>query len=163
MITQKELKKILYYNSLTGDFTRLKKTAPCVKIGDIAGSVALDGCRQISVKGKLYKAHRLAFLYMEGQFPKDGVDHKDHNRDNNAWLNLRHATQSINLKNQSKRKDSLAEVVGVNWIKRRKKWRSRITTNGEEIHLGMFKDKKEAIRVRKEAEKKYGFHENHGS
>jgi hypothetical protein len=52
--------------------------------------------------------------------------------------------------------------MGVTWHKAGKKWKSQIGVNGSTINLGYYEDKEEAVRTRKEAEVKYGFHTNHG-
>ena len=94
MLTQEELKKRMTYNPDTGVFTsnhiRYK--------GKILGS-AHDGYVRITIGHKHYTAHRLAYLYMRGEFPKNLVDHKDNNRSNNQWSNLREASYTENLLN----------------------------------------------------------------
>jgi len=93
MITQKELKELLHYNPDTGIFTRLIKTASSVQIGDVAGCKhKANGYIIINVLGIPYRAHRLAWLYMTGRWPKHQVDHDDHIRHNNKWSNLFEAT-----------------------------------------------------------------------
>ena len=68
ILTQRELKRILRYDKETGLFIRKKATFNSVNIGDIAGGVKSNGDVYISVKGKEYSAHRLAFLYVFGVF-----------------------------------------------------------------------------------------------
>lgn len=48
--------------------------------------------------------------------------------------------------------------VGVHWITRCKVWEARIGVNGNNIILGRYKDKLEAIRIREQAELKYHNH-----
>ncbi len=160
IITQKRLKELLHYCPETGDFTRLVRTAYCVQIGDVAGGLTLNGYIHISIDGERYYAHRLAFLYMTGEWPIDQVDHDNQIRSDNRWDNLNQATYATNGKNTSMRSDNTSGVVGVSWHKQT--WRARIEINGKRKHLGCFINIKDAIEARKAANIKYGFHQNHG-
>ena len=162
MLTQKQLKKLFYYNPGIGVFTRLVATSNSVKVGDIAGCDDGQGYIRITVNNKLYKAHHLAWLYMTGLLPKDQIDHINHIRDDNRFINLREATNQENHKNLSKRKDNTSGVTGVYLSKASNKWKAHIKMNLKYNYLGGFIDKFEAICARKSAENKYGFHPNHG-
>ncbi len=144
MVTQAELKKILSYDPATGVFTWKVSPVNSVKVGDVAGSPNNKGYIHISISGKLYKAHRLAFLYMEGAIPPK-VDHADRNTLNNAWLNLRPCTQSQNVMNSSTKRGE-SGLRGVRWCPRNRKWQARIGVNGQRIHLGYFRDKADAYK-----------------
>ena len=163
MITQTKLKEILHYNPETGVFTWLIRPANRVKIGDIAGYKDNLGYIVIAALGQQYKAHRLAWLYMAGEWPKHQIDHISHIRHDNKWLNLRDATPSENQRNTTKRKDNTSGCAGVHWNKEREKWQSQIAVNGKTTYLGIFKDKFEAICCRKSASNKCGYHSNHGA
>jgi len=163
MITQIELKEQVAYNPITGVFTR--KIALCnkVKVGDVAGFAHKENSYiHIRVKKKKYKAHRLAWLYMTGKWPKNQIDHKNHIRDDNRWINLREATYQENNKNISLRKDNISGVNGVFWNKALGKWQSQVRVNSKAIHLGFHLDFFEAVCSRKSADNKHGFHPNHG-
>ena len=165
MITQKELKRILYYDPLTGCFIRKIATGKRWKIGEIVGTITTNGGKKylkLIINKKNYYAHRLAWLYMTGSFPKDQTDHWDGNGLNNKWNNLSEATNQINSKNHRLRIDNTTGYVGISWCKIYKKWHARIWDNKKKIHLGYFTKIKDAIRIRKAAEKKYGYHLNHG-
>ena len=75
MLTQAKLKEVLHYDPETGDFTWQVSTANCIKVGALAGSKDSYGYHKIAIKGKTYKAHRLAWLYTHGEFPEDAIDH----------------------------------------------------------------------------------------
>lgn len=108
-------------------------------------------------------AHNLITVYMLGiVFPNSEVDHVDHDRANNKWDNLRIVCRKANSRNLSKHRSNTSGVSGVNWHKTKNKWRAYIMVDYKQVHLGLFTAFEEAVRVRKEAEKKYGFHENHG-
>lgn len=160
-LTQARLKELLYYDSATGMFSWLVCASRYVSIGDIAGNHHHSGYKYIKINKKLYSAHRLAFLYMEGYFPVQ-VDHKDHVRDNNRWNNLRSVNHTMNHQNRTINANNTSGFLGVCWNKANKKWTATIQYNGNKIYLGCFKCKKKAIAARQEANIKYGFHENHG-
>ncbi len=160
IVTQKVLKEYLKYDPLTGVFVWRVSRGAKKKTGDEAGYVQPTGYKCIGLLGKRYLAHRLAFLYMEGVFPKDEVDHLDHNRADNRWANLRHADRATNARNRSLSKNNTSRTTGVYWYKR--KWVAYIKVNGKRYHLGRSFDYQEAVARRKAAERKYGFHENHG-
>lgn len=134
MITQKRLKELLHYDPITGLFTWLVANSNRVKVGDVAGALGDHGRILIRVDGVLYKAHRLAWLYMTGKWPNPEADHEDTDASNNKWLNLREANRSQNNCNKKNRKDNTSGYKGVYQDKRRSKWMARI--NGK--FLGYF-------------------------
>ncbi len=163
MITQARLRELLHYDPSTGVLTRLVALTNCVQVGDVAGYRNQRGYVRVMVDSSLYLAHRLAWLYMTGAFPENEIDHKDHVRDNNRWSNLREAMPVENARNQSMFCNNTSGVMGVSWNKARRKWKVSINAEGKRIHLGYFRRKAVAARVRKAAEIEYGFHENHGT
>ena len=162
MVTQEELKELLHYNPDTGIFTRIASRGS-VKAGYIAGCLDKDGYITIKINCKTYKAHRLAWFYVHGKWPKHKIDHINHVRADNRIANLRCATCRENNKNSSLRKDNTSGVCGVCWYRPKKKWASQIMVNGMNVCLGYFTDKFEAICARKSADNKHGYHANHGS
>ena len=119
MLTQAILKEKLHYSIITGEFYWLKPKQG-VKTDNVAGALNLSGHRKIMVNGKLYYAHRLAWFYCTGEFPKHEIDHKNGITDANQWLNLREATRSQNQHNTSLRSDNTSGYKGVTW----KLWRT---------------------------------------
>lgn len=141
-ISCKELRQLLLYEPDTGVFRRIKIVDPHsrVNIGDIAGSVS-HGYRRIKLggrAGRAYGAHRLAWLYMMGEWPNGEVDHIDGNPDNNRWANLRLADRSNNTANSRRRSDNTSGVKGVHFDKSSGKWRSELSARGRRIFLGYF-------------------------
>ena len=124
-------------------------------------STSTCGYRVGAIWGRQYKAHRVIWAMARGYWPNQ-IDHINHNRSDNRIVNLRSVTQQENGRNQSLASDNTSGRVGVRWFKAAKKWRAQIVVDGEGKWLGDFDDIKEAISARKEAEKKYGFHNNHG-
>ncbi len=134
-ITQKELKEILHYDPDTGLFTRKKKARGAV-VGAIVGSKNRHGHISLTLLGKTYLTHRLAFLYMEGEFPPDQVDHINRVRDDNRWCNLRHADEETNKSNMVTNTDFL----GVSWHKHQHRWFARgKLVKGKLKHLGSYR------------------------
>ena len=141
MLTQTELKSHLHYCQDAGIFTRIKSGSG-VKVGNVAGSKDLDGYLRISVNNKTYKAHRLAWLYVHGEFPVNDIDHINCIRDDNRIANLRNATRQQNNLNVCKLKNNTSGYKGVSFSKANNKWRAQAQLNGETKHLGYFKTPK---------------------
>ena len=120
-----------------------------------------SGYIQIRIDDKLHRAHRIAFLYMLGRMPKDQVDHLNHHRDDNRWCNLEESDNVSNHRNMKRNSNNTSGRTGVTWSKQNNKWVAQIKVNYRNINLGLFVNIKDAITAREEAEKKYGFHENH--
>lgn len=157
--------ELLSYDPSTGEFRWKVRTSNRAKPGQTAGAVSTHSSkkyRRIMVDGKLYFAHRLAWLISYGQFPDRNIDHVDGNGLNNRLDNLRIATPSENCKNQRRRPDNTSGITGVSWYRAGQKWHARIAVNRRTIHLGYFSTKEEAVAARKAAEVRYGFHANHG-
>jgi len=161
MLTQQRLKEILKYNPETGIFTWLVNAGSARK-GKVAGSVNGNGYITIAVSGVSYRAHRLAYLYMEGEFPPEQIDHINGVRDDNRYDNLRAVSAKENQRNASKRADNTSGITGVSWCNTYNKWFSSIKAGGRKKFIGRYDDFFEACCARKSAEKKYGFHPNHG-
>jgi hypothetical protein len=161
-ITQERLKELFHYDSDTGIFTRIKSNNNKAKVGDIVSCRERYGYIVVRIDRVLYRAHRLAWLYMTGNFPEKHIDHINHVRDDNRWSNLREATYEINNKNVSMLKNNTSGICGVGWDSSRRKWKAQIGVNGGTVNLGHHADINAAILTRKAAEFAYGFHPNHG-
>ena len=143
ILTQEELKIQLCYDENTGIFTRLAAKRG-VKVGVVTGSSNGYGYLEVHVNSKKYKCHRLAWLYVHGEFPNCDIDHRDGNRSNNRIKNLRLCTEMENSKNSGARDGNVSGVKGVNWHKSRGKWQARATVNYKTHYLGLFKTLEEA-------------------
>lgn len=160
IITQEQLKKALHYNPEIGLFTRIK-AAQRVRVGDVAGCKTGKGYIKIMVYRKPYLAHRLAWLYVYGEWPEQ-IDHINHITNDNRIINLRSVTNQENHKNRSMHKKNTSGITGVCRDKATEKWRAQICANGKVVYLGEFTNKSDAVKARKAAENKYGFHALHG-
>ena len=153
-----ELKEFLDYNPDTGIFTWIKKPCKKINVGQQAGTINNKGYIQITFRGFLYLAHRLAYYMYHGVDPLENlVDHKYGDKSNNKIKDLRLANNSQNGANHIKlRSDNTSGVTGVYWCKTRKKWVAAIKVNGKRKQLGgYFINKEDAIKARKEGEIKY--------
>lgn len=146
-ITAPRLREVLCYDPGTGLFTWLIHMSDRVRAGDSAGRRRRDGWYpKIRIFGKLYFAHRLAVLYMTGEWPKGEVDHKNCDRGDNRWDNLRAADHIQNNRNKPWRGNA-SGVKGVSLHKVSGLWHARITIALREVSLGYFGDKNEAGRA----------------
>lgn len=144
MLTAEELRRVLSYDPKTGVFTRTVRTSNYVSVGDEAGTIheVKPGqfYRYIHIGGKKYPTHRLAWLYVHGEWPAGLIDHRDGDGLNNKLSNLRIATQTQNNANMKKRVDNKSGAKGVSWCKSQGRWRAYITCNQRQRHLGYFDD-----------------------
>ena len=163
MVTQEMLKDVLHFCESTGIFTRIKRTSNKINIGDKAGYINNCGYSLISIYGKKYQAHKLAWLYMCGEWPNHEIDHINHNKADNRFVNLRSVTHKENGKNTSLKSNNKSGVNGVSYSKERKKWVADIRIDGRTIFLGRFKYFMQAVAARFSADIEYDFHVNHGS
>lgn len=155
MITQAELKNRLNYDPITGVFTWKIANGNRVAVGDVAGSYTGHGYIRIIIDKKSYRAHRLAWLYMTGNWPSDQIDHINHKRDDNRFCNLRECSNSENSQNRSKQSNNKSGCVGISWVPNRNKWAAYIDVDGKRISLGRYETLEKAKQVRLDAEKQY--------
>lgn len=137
-LTAARLRQVLNYDPATGAFLWLVTNSARKPAGSAAGEVRDSGYVMIGIDRRRYRAHRLAWLYMTGEWPADQVDHKDIDRSNNRWQNLRAATNQRNQANTHVSRNNKCGVKGVFWNKQRQKWQAKITIKGHPIHGGFF-------------------------
>lgn len=142
-ITQVRLKQLLKYSPRTGEFVRRVTAGPRAVEGTVAGNLHPEGYVRIVLDGKTYQAHRLAFLYMTGRFPKKKVDHKNGLRSDNRWKNLRNADNVQNGRNMKLRRDNTSGIKGV-YLSSRGSWKAQACVKGQVVHLGTFDEKEDA-------------------
>lgn len=156
ILTQARLKELLHYDPDTGVFTWRVATGSRSRAGSIAGCLNNQrGYLVIGVVSRTYYAHRLAWLYVHGRIPDDGVDHINRCRLDNRIANLRPATNAENQQNRGVGVNSTSGVTGVSFYKRTGMWRAHITVSGKNVHLGYFADKDKAAKARLDAKSKY--------
>lgn len=133
-LTAEYLKQVLHYEPETGKFTWIKRVSTAIQIGDETGSPS-GGYLLIRVGDRLYKAHRLAWLYMTGEWPDRKIDHKDTVRDNNTWDNLRLATDAQNSHNTRIFRTNTSGFKGVSKHKASGLWQAYIWVNNKKVSL----------------------------
>jgi hypothetical protein len=160
-ITQEYLKSILDYNPDTGIFVWRERLVEHFKngkqtkehncnawnaknAGKQTGSQNKNGYLLIWVNYKVYPAHILAYIYMTGKQPDKKIDHKNGNKKDNRWINLRLATDFQNAANSKISKANTSGYKGVTFNKQKNKYAAQIKINYKTIYLGYYKTPEEA-------------------
>lgn len=151
ILTHEFLKSTLHYSIITGQFYWLKSRGR-IKSGDIAANLQTNGYGRIGIKGKVYKAHRLAWFWVTSEWPIADIDHKNGIPNANYWLNLREATRSQNCWNTRTPSNNTSGYKGVTWYKPYQKWNACIVANKKVKNLGYFDDIESAYSARLKAE-----------
>jgi hypothetical protein len=153
-ISAEDLRQLLHYNPDTGIFTWIARAAKAVHIGDVAGVANKFGYITIGVKKKVYKAHRLAWLYSYGVWPDGLIDHINGRKGDNRLCNLRVVAadgNSQNIRRPNRRNKS--GFLGVIWFQN--KWRASITINRKTHRIGDYATPEEAHQAYLEAKRKH--------
>ena len=141
------LRSLLVYSRSTGYFRWLVKKSQ-KRPGDLAGCLSKQsGNWLIRIDRTLYQAHRLAWLYVHGEWPPEEIDHKDGVRSHNQWSNLRLASSTKNKMNMKLRSDNALGLKGVSDSPDHfynRPYRARIQMNGRQFFLGRFATPEEA-------------------
>lgn len=176
-INAKLLRELIEYDPATGEFTwkwrgmhHFSRAAQFNNWnfrypGTRAGSVSVSkGYRMIAILGRRYPAHRLAWLYVHGRWPMQQIDHINGDPDDNRLANLREVSGPENARNKRLSRSNKTGHLGVSPYpyQGRMKYVARIRHDGRLHHLGYFATIEDAAAARAEAERKFGFHENHG-
>lgn len=125
-------------------------------------ATGVGGYKTGAISGKKYYAHRVVWCVVHGAWPTHVIDHIDGNPQNNRIENLRHVTQRTNTRNRRLSSNNTSGAPGVRWDKLSKVWVAEVYENGKVKRLGSYGNLEIAKEVRRIAEAKRGFHENHG-
>lgn len=137
-LSAERLRELLRYDRETGLFTWRQRTGSTATPGSIAGTKDARGYVRIGVDGHVYRAHRLAVLYVTGEWPSGEVDHRDGDKANNRYRNLRNASRSVNQQNlRAPHRRGSSGFLGVSFHAATGKWRARIWTDGGNKSLGL--------------------------
>jgi hypothetical protein len=146
-LTPARLRELLDYDATTGAFTR-KTAGGGMPAGAVAGGVdKINGYNRIRVEGSHYRAHRLVWMFMTGQWPTSDIDHINQNKADNRWANLRVASKKQNNQNRSAANTGTRSGFrGVDWCRSRREdpWRATISNDGKKIHIGYFPSAEDA-------------------
>lgn len=138
------LKLALDYSPETGKLIWLRDSNNKQRLaGDEAGFQGTNGYIRLKFKGKEYLAHRLIWTWMTGEIPQLEIDHRNGDRSDNRWNNLRLVTAAQQRANAKLNCNSASGHRGVYFNKRRRKWRAHYKYE----HLGYFDTKEEAAIV----------------
>lgn len=150
MLTFSRLINTLHYDPDLGKFRRRDT-------GKITGTPMETEYEIISIDGRRYLAHRLAFFYVNGRWPKEEIDHINGIRGDNRIYNLREASRKENARNRKRRHDSACKYKGTCFNKKIRKYHASIMIGGKQRHLGVFVDEVDAAKAYDAAAKKaYG-------
>ena len=154
---KKVLDGLFSYNYETGLLSR-KSSSGRTKSG-VCSAKNPKGYVYTRVNGKRFFVHRIIWKMIKGK-DSDQIDHINGINDDNRFCNLRSVTHHENQKNKRIRSNNISGVIGV-YLKS-KGWEAQLGVNNETIKLGFYDSKEDAIKARKLAEVKYGYHPNHG-
>lgn len=159
-LTVATAREFLDYDPSTGIFIWLQSRG-LARAGNRAGSLEHRGYIVIGINGNRYGAHRLAWLFVHGQWPNQ-IDHINGVPSDNRISNLRDVSIQENCRNRRMSINNTSGHLGVSWITSKKLWHATISISGRLKSLGYFACKDDAVVVRKAAEVQYCYHPNHG-
>lgn len=144
-LTQEYLKQILHYDPATGFFTWKVSRGYQAKKGNRAGYDTHSGYLAIGINRVRYYAHRLAWLYVHGTFPKAHLDHINGVTCDNRICNLRVASAAENISNGKHRVNNTSGVKGLRFLPRSGKWQGQVRKNYRNYHTKSFSTREEAV------------------
>jgi hypothetical protein len=138
------VRALLSYCPSTGVMTRVSGRGGTLA-GAVAGVVNNNGYRLITIQYVKYRAHRLAWLWMTGEWPKGEIDHINGVRDDNRWENLRDVPMVTNQQNRRRAlKQSQTGYLGVSRTGTDGRFKAVIQAEGREHYLGTYDTAQEA-------------------
>ena len=157
VVTAEEVRRLLAYDPDTGIFV-WKVDRGIVRAGDIAGRTQKIGRTEyvyITVSIRQYRAHRLAWLYVHGEWPRHLIDHINGIGSDNRICNLREATNAQNMQAPNVRlmSNNKSGHAGVTFHKDRQEWRATICVQQKRIFIGRFDTMEAAAEARAKAKK----------
>lgn len=143
-LTADMVRELFHYDPETGIFRRRDT-------GRVTGTKSSSGYLLITLSGFKFSAHRLAWLYVHGQWPQIEIDHINRIRDDNRLVNLRDVTRSVNMMNRALPFGSATRGLTPGWrggsVRKRsdrKKWEARYAVRGKYHHVGSFETREMA-------------------
>lgn len=137
-MTHEELKQLISYDEATGLFMRIKKTSNRINMDKPTGWKDAYGYVEITLNGKRWKAHRLAWLYITGALPSGEIDHINRTKDDNRFCNLRDVGRLENELNKGIQRNNTSGYKGVSFQKQSGKWEAYICNQRKKKSLGVF-------------------------
>lgn len=154
-LTVERLRELLDYDPETGVFRWKERPEHCSRdkswntkwCGQVAGTLSkANGYIIISIGKRNFYSHRLAWLFVHGEWPRL-LDHRNRIKSDNRLKNLREATVSQNAQNTPLKSNNTSGYRGVSFFKKNSTWAAQVNSFGKHIHLGYFKTPQEAARV----------------
>lgn len=142
-LTADRLRELVDYDKESGIFTWRLSRRRC-RLGGIDGYTREDGYVFVRIDKRLYRAHRLAWLWSYGEFPALEIDHINRNPADNRLVNLREVDSSQNKQNIAARRDNRSGYKGVFKHSQTGRWVAQIQADGKAKHLGCFATPEEA-------------------
>jgi hypothetical protein len=157
-LTAERLRQVLAYEPESGNFRWLSSPTASgrrrTRVGMSAGWLENTGYVRITIDGKTYLAHRLAWLYVHGSWPTSELDHRNGRGDDNRIANLRDVTHAKNMQNLvAAHGDSQSGRLGVYPTAGR--WAASITVEGRYVWLGRFDTAEQAESAYREAKTRH--------
>jgi hypothetical protein len=152
LISQERLKQVLWYDQESGIFRWRYSLNNRTKAWKIAGVKLPKGYIHIGIDKKMYRAHRLAWLYVHGEMPLHEIDNLNQITNDNRISNLRLATRKQNSENRNVFLNNKTGCRGVSFHKKSNKYRAQVRHLGKTIHLGLFgtiEDASQAARAKR--------------
>lgn len=163
LMNAETLRSLITYDADTG-LISCKKGRRGVKENAFSRCVDSCGYLHMTIFGKSYRLHRLAWLYAHGKWPRGRIDHINGIKTDNRLSNLRECIAGENARNVRRRKDNTTGVTGVTWCKQTGKFRAQIHYMGKTRPLGRFDSFVKAWEARLVAEVSSGlFTVRHGA
>lgn len=156
--TKEEIEALLSYDRSSGLFVWNIDMSQRVKKNSVAGGINGEGYIQITVKGKVLQAHRLAWIICNGSEPIGQIDHINRIKNDNRIENLRDVSRSENKQNTLLNSANTSGFKGVSFKSELNKWYAQICLNKKKIHIGYFVNKEDAAKAYISAAQKFHTH-----
>ena len=139
-LTSERLKELVVYNPDSGLFYN--------KAGRVMGTLnKKHKYIYIGVDNKLYRAHRLAWLYTHGCWPTKDIDHINGVRDDNRLTNLRDVSRSFNLLGKVGKENKSSGIKGI-YKQPNGRYRAYYSLNNRRVNVGIFDNLEDAVLAR---------------
>ena len=155
MIDQELVKKLFYYDAASGMLIWRNGNGRNVKPWQQAKALNGNGYFTVKIQNKNYPVHRIIWLYVNGNFPSQEIDHKNRIRNDNRLCNLRAVSRIDNCQNISLPRHNKSGHIGVSWFKKQKSWTVYVKVNKKNKWLGYYKNLDDAVVARKAGEAQY--------
>ncbi|ENA37460.1 hypothetical protein HMPREF1487_04378 [Pseudomonas sp. HPB0071] len=160
-ITYEQARELVDYLPETGEFFRKRNAHKGKELSK--GWPGKDGYLRYTLRGKHYRAHRLAWLLSVGKWPDGEIDHINGDKQDNRITNLRVCTHQQNNHNQGLRKTNSSGHKNVHWFKAVQKWHVQVCKNRKIHNGGLYANLDDAVLAARQLRiKLHGEFANHG-